>query len=340
MRKVLHVGPAKTPGGMATVMKTLADNPPDGWVSDTIATHIPGSIFAKAWTWIKARRKISKMLVDSLERPDLVHIHSASDWSFRRKASIISLCKKNNIPCILHIHSGKFDSWMKKKSDYGAAKVRKVVDDPRVRVVVLTENWSEKLGPFLGKTLPIYNPILPISPSNGPRNTNKVLLMGRPDPVKGANIAIGAIRLLRSEGLDVTLHLTGVTPGHKWSRVAEDEGAVIAHGWLSELELENLRSEVGLLLVPSSWEGQPMVIIEALARGIPILASSSCAEHVGSAGRIVDSMEIKEWAHQIREIIHDDDARESMSSAGLEIANNHFIDVVNDKWSLLYASLT
>ena len=51
-------------------------------------------------------------------------------------------------------------------------------------------------------------------------------------------------------------------------------------------------------------------------------------------------MDIKEWANQIREIIHDDEGRESMSSAGVEIANNHFIDVVNEKWSLLYASLT
>ena len=39
MRRVLHVGPCNTPGGMAKVIEILSQNPPNGWVADTwIAT--------------------------------------------------------------------------------------------------------------------------------------------------------------------------------------------------------------------------------------------------------------------------------------------------------------
>ncbi len=339
MRRVLHVGPANTPGGMATVIRTLGDNPPTGWSSQTIATHAEGSAFTKLFVWIKARRKIVQILSNNTDRPDIVHIHTAADWSFRRKSSIAMLCKKYDVPCIMHIHSGKFDLWLKKPSTSAAIKVKNCISKSGCTVVVLSEKWSDKLAEFVGESHVIYNPILPVSVTNVQRDLTKVLLMGRPDPIKGSRIAIAAIRLLRSRGSNVVLHLTGVSAGHKWSREAEEEGAVVSHGWMEKNELEKLRSEVGLLLVPSLWEGQPMVVIEAMARGIPILASKSCIDVVGDAGRIVDSVDVEAWATGIGEMLEDVDACNRMSNAGIERAKSHFIDDVNESWRELYDSL-
>ena len=47
MRRVLHVGPCDTPGGMATVMHTLAEFPPEGWQADLLASHAPGGLCSK-----------------------------------------------------------------------------------------------------------------------------------------------------------------------------------------------------------------------------------------------------------------------------------------------------
>ena len=47
MRKVLHVGPCNTPGGMATVMQTLAEHPPEGWEANLLPSHAPGGPLAK-----------------------------------------------------------------------------------------------------------------------------------------------------------------------------------------------------------------------------------------------------------------------------------------------------
>ena len=47
MRKVLHVGPCDTPGGMATVMRTLADHSPEGWEAELLPSHAQGGLWAK-----------------------------------------------------------------------------------------------------------------------------------------------------------------------------------------------------------------------------------------------------------------------------------------------------
>ena len=350
MRRVLHVGPANSLGGMATVMRILVENPPEGWNAQTIATHVDGSILAKLMVWRRSRRQIAQLLADSTSRPDLVHIHSAADWSFHRKTVILGLCKKYNIPCVLHIHSGKFDSWLGKPGNGTAVKARRAITEAGAKVVVLTERWAEKLTPLLGDCQAIANPIEafedtafstpPTSPpNNAPREAGKLLLMGRPDPIKGASLAIAATRIMRNQGREVTLHLTGVAPGHKWSRIAEAEGLVVAHGWLPIEELEQLRAEAGLMLVPSAWEGQPMVILEAMARGLPILGSPACAEHIGGAGRIVAEMNPEAWAQAIGELLDDVEARRQMAEVGRKNSKLHRIEVVAEQWKTLYDGL-
>ena len=59
MRKVLHVGPCNTPGGMATVMHTLAEFPPEGWEAELLASHALGGLWAKWRAYRRARREPS-----------------------------------------------------------------------------------------------------------------------------------------------------------------------------------------------------------------------------------------------------------------------------------------
>ena len=47
MRRVLHIGPCDTPGGMAKVMNILAENPQDGWKSEMISSHSGLGVFRK-----------------------------------------------------------------------------------------------------------------------------------------------------------------------------------------------------------------------------------------------------------------------------------------------------
>ncbi|GIQ98030.1 MAG: hypothetical protein CM15mP3_10640 [Candidatus Poseidoniales archaeon] len=47
MRRVLHVGPCNTPGGMAKVIQILSKNPPEGWTAETWQSHKVGNPIVK-----------------------------------------------------------------------------------------------------------------------------------------------------------------------------------------------------------------------------------------------------------------------------------------------------
>ena len=74
---------------------------------------------------------------------------------------------------------------------------------------------------------------------------------------------------LERRGSNMTLHCTGR------EEVPEGSSNIVAHGWVSKEEKVKLLQESSLLLLPSAYEGQPMVALEALACGTPVLASNA-----------------------------------------------------------------
>ena len=135
MRRVLHVGPAKSPGGMANVIRLLNEHPPEGWSSDIMCTTLPGNAMRKLWMWFRSLQRIRN------HHADIVHIHCASDWSLRRKKSI---AKRAKAPVVFHIHSGQFDASLKSQL-------------ARYHIVTLTPTWSERLEPLIGPSTVVPN---------------------------------------------------------------------------------------------------------------------------------------------------------------------------------------
>ena len=60
MRKVLHVGPCNTPGGMAKVIQILSQNPPEGWQAEVLIIAFSKNFIQKLNVWLKARKWIKK----------------------------------------------------------------------------------------------------------------------------------------------------------------------------------------------------------------------------------------------------------------------------------------
>jgi glycosyltransferase involved in cell wall biosynthesis len=87
--------------------------------------------------------------------------------------------------------------------------------------------------------------------------------------VKGHEFAFEIMRKLQQDNPDILLHCTGVEES------PEDLQNVVAHGWLEQEKKVELLQQSSLLILPSKWEGQPMVALEALACGTPVLASES-----------------------------------------------------------------
>lgn len=286
MRRVVHVGPLMAPGGMSSVIETLAAHPPAGWRASSCNTFSRRGVLRKIRRWRVAKKEIKSGDFD------LIHIHSASDWSYKRKLSIAKIAKA---PVVFHIHSGKFN-----------INARSDLKD--YQVVCLSETWSYRLKPLIGESISVCNPVKPML-KEGIKREDFTLLMGRNDPVKGHKFGY-------SLGLE-DLRVTGVDKA--------PEG-VTALGWVSEEEKWRLLQTAGCLIVPSKYEGQPMVILEALSAGCPVVASDNIPD-LPDCVQSVSLEDKKGWV----------DAISNPITTGLqESVKNHHIDQITKKWGAIY----
>lgn len=266
MPRVLHVGPCNARGGMATVMRTLAEHPPEGWSADVLPTYSEGGVWAKWRAYRRARRRL-KDRCSGPQCPDVVHVHVASDWSWRRKSRLIECARECGPKIVIHVHSGAFLDWIGgQKRELN--RFRTIVQANDVTCVVLSQAWKEAFNLQGLRTEAVVNPCPPDAHlSTNVRRPHQLLLMGRPDPVKGHEFAERLHLHLQNDVPDVGLWLTGVNR----SSVVGIE----AKGWVSEGEKQRLLESASVLLIPSAYEGQPMVMLEALSTGLPVVASST-----------------------------------------------------------------
>lgn len=326
MPTVVHVGPISSPGGIQTVIGTLSSNPPDGWKVETIESHSSGSYLSKLQAYNNAKNRL-----EELGKQDndglIVHLHAASDYSFLRKLRLAEHAYRLGGKIVFHIHSGNIVSWLGKKDR--AKKLKQRLENCRATIVCLSERWKELITPFLGKCIVSPNPIDPMHSIDASveRNPNQILLLGRNDPVKGHDFAFQIMNELERRGSNMILHCTG--------REEVPEGAtnIVAHGWVSKEEKVKLLQESSLLLLPSVYEGQPMVALEALACGTPVLASNALHSLPDVISR-PDEETIECWADSIEVSLETyTDVKDVIAQHDVKSINENLASVYSSKLS-------
>ncbi len=327
MRKVLHVGPCDTPGGMATVMHTLADHPPEGWEADLLPSHTPGGLWSKWRAYRRARRELKRRCSEPNLRPDVVHVHTAADWSWRRKSRLIQEVQSRNIAVVIHFHSGQFDAWIAKGGARRAQQVKRVLASSNTRGVVLSSAWEERLQPMVGDVEVVGNPFRPLNASaKVTRDDHHLLLLARNDPIKGHGFAVKVAENLRQEFPNLRLTMTGESRAeHDW---------VDARGWVSDDEKTTLLARASILLLPSAFEGQPMAALEALSTGLPVCVSDRV---VGLPATVKQARwdDVDAWTAAVREVL----LRPTEASTLQSSVADHTIERVQQRWGSVYDAL-
>lgn len=131
---------------------------------------------------------------------------------------------------------------------------------------------------------------------DGLKNTPPVLLsVGRLMPDKGQRILIEALASLRAEGFEFRARLVGDGPDRDRLRT-QIEAARLADcvelmGKVGQDDLPAMYRESDLFVLPSFAEGIPVVLMEAMACGVPVISSAvmGVGELVahGTTGRLV-----------------------------------------------------
>ena len=153
----------------------------------------------------------------------------------------------------------------------------------------------------------------------------------RLEPQKDPMALLRAASILRGRGVD-TLRLAIVGNGSLWSQL-EDE---LHKRGLSELvRLFPFRTDIGsyltaldLFVLPSLWESLPIGILEAMACGLPVLASdvggTREAVRDGITGRLVPPAQAETLASVLAELASDRHRLAELGRAGLRSALTDF----------------
>lgn len=143
-----------------------------------------------------------------------------------------------------------------------------------------------------------------------------VLFVGTLEPRKGLETLIEGYLALRRTRRDVSLVLVGA---RGWGHLPRlDRPGVRRLGAVPDHDLDALYRAAAVLAYPSEYEGFGLPVIEAMARGCPVVTSSvtSLPEVVGDAGRVVDPKDPDALARALGEVIEDEATHAAMREAG------------------------
>ena len=160
----------------------------------------------------------------------------------------------------------------------------------------------------------------------------RVIFVGRLDPVKGAPLLIEALAQLLPEHPDATLTLVGDGPARA---VAEAKavalgiaGAVIFAGFQSQGRVAAMLETADMLVLPSFAEGVPVVLMEAMASRIPVIASrvAGVQELVedGVAGFTVPPGDVATLAARMARLMADPEMAARMGAEGRQVVEREF----------------
>ncbi len=168
----------------------------------------------------------------------------------------------------------------------------------------------------------------------------RVVFVGRLDPVKGAPLLIEAIARVLPTHPEARLTLVGDGPARAMAETKAAElgiaAAVTFAGFQSQGRVAALLEEADMLVLPSFAEGVPVVLMEAMASRIPVIASrvAGVQELVedGVAGFTVPPGDVDTLAERMARLMADPVMAAQMGRAGRAMVEREFDIAREGEW--------
>lgn len=195
-----------------------------------------------------------------------------------------------------------------------------------------------------------------------PSNARMMLFVGRIEPLKGIDTLLKSIAILRKRGiLDryccLCLSIIGGEPnannGHLSDEMSRLQSISVAHG-LEDLvtflgrrgqdTLPYYYSAAEAVIMPSHYESFGMVALEAMACGIPVVASEvgglAFLVQDGITGFHFPADDPQALSEKLITIIENRDLRQKMSAKSAEVARDYDWDRIATRINAVYREIT
>lgn len=305
--------------------------------------------FGKICGYLKKRRRHRKLLEELLikEKADIVVSLYPSESSFIPDI-------KDGSKKVLEIHYCKFFRLQYgRKGLLGAIDRWRTWQDERIvrrfdKFVVLT---NEDRG-YWGK-LPnicvIPNAAMFVADRYSDVSNKRVIAVGRLDYQKGFDRLIQAWEIVYKSGKynDWRLDIFGQGEWKEMLQGMIDERGLNSSAFINKptKNIGKEYAESAMLVMSSNYEGFPMVMIEAMACGLPVVAFDfKCGPKDiisdGENGLIIRNGDIEALAEGMMRLMEDTENRKRMSLNARKIVDTYSEKAVMDKWIGLFNNLT
>ncbi len=204
--------------------------------------------------------------------------------------------------------------------------------------VVLCKDDAQK---YHFPTKVIYNPLtlIPGEPSKG--TSKKFLAIGRfSHQHKGFDLLIKAFHIFAVNNKEWSLDIVGEGPEEslyrKLIKKYKLEDSITIHPFTKNIQ--KYYSEAQVYVLSSRWEGFGLVLVEAMAHGLPVVSSDlpTSKEILGDFGLYFKNDDVDDLARQLNEATKLDWAKKSQEAIG--IAKQFDIKNIIQQWRELFDS--
>lgn len=241
-----------------------------------------------------------------------------------------------------------FDAYLKNKNRYywKQNEIFKRFIPQLDRYVVLTNHDKEMFVKNLGiKSNVIYNPKSFTSNLKSSVNNQRFLAAGRFTYQKGFDLLVESFYEFSKHNSEWKLVLVG--EGEDRDKI---KSLIENYGLQDRISIEPFTNNIqkyflnssGLLL-SSRWEGMPMIVLESMELGVPIISYkiSSSKELIENNvdGILVNKFDTKEFAQAMIKLANSYELRKEMSCNAINKSKSFQIDVISLKWKEIFYEL-
>ncbi len=323
-----------SPGGITAVVRGYVQAGLfEAWPIRYLPTYRKASTSDKLCTAAIALFKFLHWLIKG--EVAAIHAHTAANGSFWRKSVFLMLGSLFGKRTILHLHDGKFPRFFDERCGPVTRTLVRAVFARVDRVIALTPSWAAQIAriqPAARITVIPNGVSLPEAVAD--LHSQQVLFLGRLWQEKGILDLIDAAAIVVRRVSEVSFVCGGdgdvdsLLP--RLSQLGiEDRFRFV--GWVEGQAKVDLLASSSVFVLPSYFEGLPIGVLEAMAWGIPVVATrvGGIPEAVGdAAGMLVESGDVEGLANALVSLLSDSALRKRVGRAGRERVEAEFTPAI------------
>lgn len=290
-----------------------------------------------------ARQALRLVSILSTHRPRIIHQPITYGISFWKECAFLALASLFGAATVGHLHGGAFLEFLHAASGRKRRRIAAALR-PLSAMIALSEGWRRALLEEVDSGLRVV--VIPNTVEAGfarwadrfdrsvRRERVTVLCLGRLSSRKGTIDALRAAPLLRERVVQARLVFAGeaatAADREEIDRALETVGrdGVEFTGAVSGEAKRRLFEEADIFLLPSHVENLPIVVLEAMAAGLPLVVTKVGAlpEFLaeGQNALFVRAGDPEEIASKVAELAARPDSRRSMGEANRRLFREEF----------------